>query len=263
MPFSIGYRHALAKQGPPGREAARLFLWTPYGSNDLRFLTPDWIHSQEEVRTLRSLIPIVCFNMVSLNDVDQLVLADPANLEFFLTTTSRREGISHDPGLVREMEAPCVYLRWCKDGCLDDPRVVALLADIRPTPFPSRPDIPSPPDVLARRHRRGKRSGGRQTINREKYEDESEEERLFDQFDTLLGESHVRSSLVLPPPQPTKPPSVLAFPEMLPAVIKSPDVVELTWEGLTSVELEDVWDFNRTVGAATHDITYGFRQRKD
>ncbi|MED6198482.1 hypothetical protein PIB30_066715 [Stylosanthes scabra] len=75
---------------------------TPYGSDDLRFLSPDWIRSGAEIRTWHSIVPIVCFNLVHMHDVDRVmrqlgadrpIPVDPVNNDIFLMTTSRGKDV--------------------------------------------------------------------------------------------------------------------------------------------------------------------------
>ncbi|MED6151790.1 hypothetical protein PIB30_085821, partial [Stylosanthes scabra] len=95
----------------------------------------------------------------------------------------------------------------------------------------------------------------RRTVHRERYEDESEEQRLFDQFESL-GDSPVRHSPADPPlpPQPTDQ-------QTQPDIVHESD--EATWKQLTSARLDDVWDVTRTSASAVHDIAQGFKQRAD
>ncbi|MED6213977.1 hypothetical protein PIB30_098672 [Stylosanthes scabra] len=128
------------------------------------------------------------------------------------------------------------YESWMRyaaeaEGLLQDQRVVALPADIHPTPSQSRPDIPFLPNALTRRCHQGGRVGhtrgascrdrwrgeaesskagpSRQTCaaHMERFDDECEEERLFDQYETL-GDSPIRYSDDPPPPHlsPSPPP---------------------------------------------------------
>ncbi|MED6213782.1 hypothetical protein PIB30_096703, partial [Stylosanthes scabra] len=103
-----------------------------------------------------------------------------------------------------------------QDGLLEEPRVQALPADIRSMPFPPHPDIP-----FSRKESWGHGRSCSRTAHRERYENESKEERLFDQFKTL-GDSPVQSSQAQPPPppQPTPPPFETTDQQTQPTVVK-------------------------------------------
>ncbi|MED6172611.1 hypothetical protein PIB30_051647 [Stylosanthes scabra] len=173
------------------------------------------------------------------------------------------------------------------DDLLHDPRVLALPPDIHPTPSQPPPDIPLSLDLPAPKHRRGGRAGDtggpvrrtqttqgeastshaapstsqagasrqRKTVHRERYDDESEEERLVDQFESF-SDSPVRHLPSHPPPPPWP-----ADQQTQPEVVH--ELAEATWEELTSVRLDEVWDVTRTSASATHNIAQGFRQRAD
>ncbi|MED6200326.1 hypothetical protein PIB30_083984 [Stylosanthes scabra] len=98
---------------------------------------------------------------------------------------------------------------------------------------------------LERRHR----------PHRERYEDESEEEKLLDQFESL-GDFAIRHSST-PPPPPPQPTDQQTHPDVV------HDPPKASWEQLTSARLDDVWDVMRTSASAAHDITQGFRQRTE
>ncbi|MED6110745.1 hypothetical protein PIB30_045667 [Stylosanthes scabra] len=121
---------------------------------------------------------------------------------------------SYHHSMVPELDVPCDTCSYDPCGCkarlprislLSDPRVVALLANIRPTPSQPRPDIPcrrmplltSVTEELEARGDDGSSHVGpsrpRQTAHREIYEDKYKEERLFNQFEALW-DSLVRSS---------------------------------------------------------------------
>ncbi|MED6212233.1 hypothetical protein PIB30_081317, partial [Stylosanthes scabra] len=74
------------------------FRWTPCGSDDLRFLSPEWIRSGPEIRTWCSLVPILFFNLIQRHHVDRVIRqlgadqpmrVDLVNVDPFLTTTGR------------------------------------------------------------------------------------------------------------------------------------------------------------------------------
>ncbi|MED6150266.1 hypothetical protein PIB30_070786 [Stylosanthes scabra] len=100
------------------------------------------------------------------------------------------------------------------------------------------------------------------TTHRKRYEGESEEEMLFDQFKTL-GDFPVQSSPdpPPPPPQPTAPPFETTDQQTQPAVVE--EAAKTTWEQLTSARMEDVWDDTRTSASTAQDIAQGFRQHRD
>ncbi|MED6148889.1 hypothetical protein PIB30_057334, partial [Stylosanthes scabra] len=89
----------------------------------------------------------------------------------------------------------------------------------------------------------------------ERYEDELELERLFDQFE-LLGDSPIRHSPAHPLAslQPTNH-------QMQPADVHEPG--ETTCEQLTSAGVDDIWDVTRSCASTAHDIVQGFKQRID
>ncbi|MED6192168.1 hypothetical protein PIB30_007700 [Stylosanthes scabra] len=135
------------------------FWWTPHGSDDLRFLLLKWIRFGPEIRMWRSLVPIVCFNLVNMHHVDrvmrqlgpdQLVLV---NVDVFLTTTVRGEYVSWPT----DHTTKAWFLSH--DSVLEDPRVQALLGNIRSIPSQPRLDIPLLLDALARRRCRGGGTG--------------------------------------------------------------------------------------------------------
>ncbi|MED6200791.1 hypothetical protein PIB30_088676 [Stylosanthes scabra] len=175
------------------------FRWMPYGSDDLRFLSPDWIRSGPEIRAWWSVVPIVCFNLVHMHHVDrvmrqlgadQSIPVDLVNVDAFLTTTGKGEDVwwpthrtnrawyeswmrhATDPVVIQIFPKPDFrgnqeYLDWwdraCRSRFLSDD---GLLDNPRVQALP--PDIRStpsqpPPDIPlplnAPAHRR--RRGGR------------------------------------------------------------------------------------------------------
>ncbi|MED6135567.1 hypothetical protein PIB30_047708 [Stylosanthes scabra] len=122
---------------------------------------------------------------------DRPIHVDPVNVVAFLTTTCRGDDVwwpTHrttrawyenwmrhaiDLAVIQIVPKPDFlgnreYLDWSGRACwsrflsedelLEDPRVRALQADIRPTPSQPRPDIPLPPDAPARRRCQGGRA---------------------------------------------------------------------------------------------------------
>ncbi|MED6196846.1 hypothetical protein PIB30_051126 [Stylosanthes scabra] len=70
--------------------------------DDLWFQSPEWIRSAPEIQTWRSVVPIVCFNLVHMHHTnwvmrqfgaDQPIHVDPVNVDAFLTTTGRGEDV--------------------------------------------------------------------------------------------------------------------------------------------------------------------------
>ncbi|MED6213696.1 hypothetical protein PIB30_095807 [Stylosanthes scabra] len=49
------------------------FRWTPYDSNEMQVVIPDWMRSQLEVYTWRSAVPVVCFNFVHMHHIDRVI----------------------------------------------------------------------------------------------------------------------------------------------------------------------------------------------
>ncbi|MED6181546.1 hypothetical protein PIB30_020307 [Stylosanthes scabra] len=123
-------RHALAEQGSSGWEASCMpFQWTPYGSDDLRFLSSELIRYSPEIRTWWSLVSIMCFNLVHMHHVnqvmrqlgaDQSIPIDPVNVDAFMTSIGRGKYVwwLHTPGL--GMIVGCatrqtrLSLMWCR-----------------------------------------------------------------------------------------------------------------------------------------------------
>ncbi|MED6207919.1 hypothetical protein PIB30_040082 [Stylosanthes scabra] len=124
------------------------FRWTPYRSDELHFLSPEWIRSGPEIRTWRLVVLIVFFNLVYMHHVDQ--------------EGERTSGGPHiaPPEHLDRCGWACRSKFLSQDKLLEDPRVQALPVYIRPTPSQSPPDIPLPPDAPARRHCRGGIVGG-------------------------------------------------------------------------------------------------------
>ncbi|MED6189742.1 hypothetical protein PIB30_098933 [Stylosanthes scabra] len=124
------------------------FRWTPCGSDDLHFLSPEWIRSGPEIRTWQLVVSIVCFNLVHMHHVDRVMRQ--------LKQINRYLGSSEHQRIPDDHRSRFLS----QDELLKDPRVQALSADIRPKPSLPRPDISLPPDASVRRCHRGGRAGG-------------------------------------------------------------------------------------------------------
>ncbi|MED6127050.1 hypothetical protein PIB30_084390 [Stylosanthes scabra] len=258
------------------------FRYTPYLSDDLRFLSPEWIRSGPEIWTWRSVISVG-------EDVWWLThRTTKAWCESWMRHATDPVVIQIVPEL--NFRGNQEYLDWwgraCRSrflsdgGLSEDPRVQGLSADIQPTPSHPRPDILFPPDAPARRRHQGGRAGDTggavcqtrmtrvapstsragvsqetKTAHRERYEDDSEEEMFFDQFESL-GNSPVRHSPAHPPTPPQ-----LADEQTQADVVHQ--ATEATWEQPTSAQLNDIWDVTKTSASTAHDIAQGFRQRVD
>ncbi|MED6125420.1 hypothetical protein PIB30_068380 [Stylosanthes scabra] len=78
------------------------FRWTPYDSNEMQALIPDWMRSQTEVYTWRSAVPVVCFNCVRMHHIDrvirqyggeQLVPQLPVDVTRYMSSTGRGDDV--------------------------------------------------------------------------------------------------------------------------------------------------------------------------
>ncbi|MED6149415.1 hypothetical protein PIB30_062191 [Stylosanthes scabra] len=89
---------------------------------------------------------------------------------------------------------------------------------------------------------------------RERFDDESEENRLFDQYE-ILGDSPIRDSNAQSPPPPHPPP---------PPPVQPNDDETVTVEiASTAMDVKEVWDVTRTTSTTAQEIAQSFRQRRN
>ncbi|MED6209816.1 hypothetical protein PIB30_058296 [Stylosanthes scabra] len=78
------------------------FRWTPYDTQELQAIVPDWLHSRGEVYTWRSIVPVVCFNYVHMHHVDRVlrqyggeqpVPRAPVDVTRYMSSTGRGEDV--------------------------------------------------------------------------------------------------------------------------------------------------------------------------